>query len=111
MRFQISIKGGELFEMIGEPVDLPNGLGEVFVVHYNPFVKHDLFDKDGDPYTETDREKFRVSHAPTGFRVAGGDSIVDAIDRAVQKMVEKGELSFRTALERAEKVRHESAAA
>lgn len=111
MRFQIATKGGELFEMIGEPVDLPNGCGEVFVVHFNPFVKHDFFDENGEFYTEADREKFRVSHVTTGFRVSGGDSIADAIDRAVRKMVEKGESSFRKALESAEKVRQESAAA
>jgi hypothetical protein len=103
MRFEISTVSGERFEMIGEPVELPNSCGETFVVHYNPFVKTGLLDDEGEVIwlDPVETEMFRVTHVGTGFRVAGGDSIDDAIALAAAKMKDKGEAEVRAVLERA----------
>lgn len=102
MRFEISTVQGEKFEMIGEPVDLPNNCGEVFVVHYNPFVKPGLGEEEADVvWLGVGTELFRVTHIGTGFRVSGGGTIDEAISRAKAKMVDAGEDKVRAVIERA----------
>lgn len=103
MRFHIHCVKGDTLEMVGDPVDLPNNCGETFVVHYNPFVKTNWLDEEGEVIwlDPVETEMFRVTHAATGFRVAGGDTIDDAIALAAAKMKDKGEAKVRAVLERA----------
>lgn len=108
MRFEISTVRDGKIEMIGDPVDLPNNCGETFVVHYNPFVKSDesYADEDGEVVWLTDpveAERFRVTHAGTGFRVGGGQTIDEAIGHAAAKMKDAGEDGVRAVVERATK--------
>lgn len=101
MRFQISKVKGDFFEMVGDVVEMPNNCGEVFVVHFNPFVDGSWGDDD------VDAEMFRVSHASTGKRVKGGTTIDEAIERATVQMKLAGEDGVKAVIQRA----RESAAA
>ena len=101
MRFTIHCKKGETFETVGDPVELPNTGGELFVVHFNPLFKNDFSDEYVGAVPASESELFRVTHVGTGFRVAGGDTIDEAIDGAVRKLIEKGADSFQRALQRA----------
>jgi hypothetical protein len=95
VRFQISKIKGDSFEMIGDVVEMPNSCGEVFVVHYNPFV-----DESWGP-DDVDAELFRVSHVGTGKRVRGGATIDEAIERAAIQMRHAGEDGVRAVIQRA----------
>lgn len=101
MRFTIHCKKGETFETVGDPVGLPNTGGELFVVHFNPFFKNDFSDQYLGLVPASESELFRVTHVGTGFRVAGGDTIDEAIARATAKLIDKGAESFQRALQRA----------
>lgn len=101
MRFTIACKKGELFETVGDPVELPNTGGELFVVHFNPLFKIDFSDEYVGLVPSSESELFRVTHVGTGFRVAGGDTIDEAIAHATAKLIDKGAASFQRALQRA----------
>jgi hypothetical protein len=99
MRFHIHCVKGETLEMVGDPVGLPNNCGETFVVHFNPFFDKSIVQLG--VLFDIDAERFRVTHLGTGFRVAGGDTIDEAIARATAKMKDKGEGEVRAVIERA----------
>jgi hypothetical protein len=99
MRFHIHCVKGETLEMVGDPIDLPNNFGETFVVHFNPFFDKSIVQMG--VIFDVDAERFRVTHVGTGFRVAGGDTIDDAIAQAAAKMKDKGEAEVRAVLDRA----------
>lgn len=69
-------------EVIGEVVSLPNAGGEVFAVHHA--VIPGVTDDDDD-----DAPLFAVSHVETGFRVASGFSIDEAIEAAGARLQSK----------------------
>lgn len=102
MRFKISCKRGEVFETVGDPVELPNTGGELFVVHFNPLFKNGFSDEYLSAVPDSESEMFRVTHVGTGFRVAGGETIDDAIASATAKLIDKGAESFQRALQRAQ---------
>jgi hypothetical protein len=105
VRFKIACKRGELFETVGDPVELPNAGGEVFVVHFNPLFKNDFSDEYVVAVPASESELFRVTHVETGFRVAGGDTIDEAIERATAKLIDKGAAGWQRALRRAREER------
>jgi hypothetical protein len=105
MRFKIACRRGELFETVGDPIELPNTDGELFVVHFNPLFKNDFSDEYVVAVPASESELFRVTHVETGFRVAGGDTIDEAIERATAKLIDKGAAGWQRALRRAREER------
>ncbi|KAA1012983.1 hypothetical protein FVF58_09315 [Paraburkholderia panacisoli] len=99
VRFHIHCVKGETLEMVGDPVDLPNNCGETFVVHFNPFFDKQIVQLG--VLFDIDAERFRVTHVGTGFRVAGGDTIDEAIGFAIAKMKDAGEEKMHYVLDRA----------
>lgn len=77
MRFNIIISEEgwiTLHEVIGLAVDLPNIPVGAFAVHANPFCGREVGGVREMP--------FAVSHVETGFRLASGHDVDDAIERA-----------------------------
>ncbi|WP_250467672.1 hypothetical protein [Caballeronia sp. GAFFF2] len=109
MRFTIACRNGESLETVGDPVALPNTGDELFVVHFNPFFKNDFIEAYGGAAPLYESELFRVSHVLSGARVAGGDTIDEAIEHAIAKLIDKGEEGFQRALRRVNEERGHSA--